>query len=893
MSRRASGNDRDDGDALEPQSFADTDGDSVRERSWSREDAPGATTSTSEERGKVEPFGSSSEERRTRVPGKMSGLTSPGKGVRGRALMTAYEAMLRESSMRSKQNAPSPVELEKQSSFEQQQTIKRKAKKERARRQKSERRKRKEQTTYKRSKFAISPQHAILQRWEGCMMLLLCYTAIVTPVEVGFYEPKVNAIFYVNQVVTASFIIDLILNFFTAIVHPRTGLLVYNLNYIAQRYLKKWFIIDFVSCIPFDAMYLGVGGVLPGFASLGALRTLRLLRLVKLMRAFRLSRLYKNLELKYSLDYSLIELVKFGITAVMFAHWLACGFGLVEDLERASYSWSRLTDFGGVVVGVDGGDPREIVGSFRLYLAALYWSTMTISTIGYGDIVPVTSGERVYVIIAMLIGAFEYGYIVGAVSNVIATRNEKTNKFQALMRDLNSFMGENRFPPSLCVRLREYFRYQLEGSDEEMYKRLLLKMSPALRGECSIRMNTWIKHVDFFKGCPEEFVTHLSTLVVEHAFPPEETLFSIGDNVTTLFVIRRGLVNVAGVIRTSGKTIAEEALFTTLPMVYSARAVTYADIYTLERDDFHAALEPFSATKRYFKLRGIKKVFRDEILAFSKAYYALKEKGIDADLSGEINDRPEFYLRKLRIIYGEDGEGLDDPKILEAKTKAAIVIQKRFRGMLHRVMMHGALVERDVHGIFHKMLRERDPVSYTARAIDVFHWRLAYSLTEVHRKLNSLLDYNEIEEEATEVKADASLMANALAAASGKVMLHTRSKQKTAGTPGERSPSPRISAGGWMTSGSESALQTLQSRVDELTNRLVPLDRRITNSQAKQTAALVETNERLNELAMQLEALVKLTVTSMESGIAEARVTARTRPRRALSPPPVSEASKW
>ena len=96
-----------------------------------------------------------------------------------------------------------------------------------------------------------------------------------------------------------------------------------------------------------------------------------------------------------------------------------------------------------------------------------------------------------------------------------------------------------------------------------------------------------------------------------------------------------------------------------------------------------------------------------------------------------------------------------------------------------------------------------------------------------------------------------------------------------------------------MTSGSESALQTLQSRVDELTNRLVQLDRRITNSQAKQTAALVETNERLNELAMQLEALVKLTVTSMESGIAEAMVTARTRPRRALSPPPVSEASKW
>lgn len=118
-----------------------------------------------------------------------------------------------------------------------------------------------------------------------------------------------------------------------------------------------------------------------------------------------------------------------------------------------------------MVIGPEPDNPRDIVGSFRLYLAALYWSTMTISTIGYGDIVPVTTGERVYVIIAMLVGAFEYGYIVGAVSNIIATRNEKLNRFQGLMRDLNGFLVDHRFPQALRVRLREYFRYQLDGAD--------------------------------------------------------------------------------------------------------------------------------------------------------------------------------------------------------------------------------------------------------------------------------------------------------------------------------------------------------------------------------------------------------------------------------------------
>ena len=246
-----------------------------------------------------------------------------------------------------------------------------------------------------------------------------------------------------------------------------------------------------------------------------------------------------------------------------------------------------------MVIGPDGGEPREIVGSLRLYLAALYWSTMTISTIGYGDIVPVTTGERVYVIMAMLIGAFEYGYIVGAVSNVIATRNEKVNKFQGVMRDLNGFLIDHGFPQDLRVRLREYFKYQLDGADADVYRRLLDKMSPALRSECTMRMNTWIRNIDFFKHCPEPLVIHLSTRVVEHTFPPEETLFRPGDAVSTIFLIRRGVVQVDGLIKMSGKTIAEEALYSSDTLLYGAQALTYANIYTLEREDFHESLAPF------------------------------------------------------------------------------------------------------------------------------------------------------------------------------------------------------------------------------------------------------------------------------------------------------------
>ena len=41
-----------------------------------------------------------------------------------------------------------------------------------------------------------------------------------------------------------------------------------------------------------------------------------------------------------------------------------------------------------------------------------YWSTMTLTTIGYGDFVPQNEGERVFTICAMFVGAFIYAQLV-------------------------------------------------------------------------------------------------------------------------------------------------------------------------------------------------------------------------------------------------------------------------------------------------------------------------------------------------------------------------------------------------------------------------------------------------------------------------------------------------
>ena len=124
-----------------------------------------------------------------------------------------------------------------------------------------------------------------------------------------------------------------------------------------------------------------------------------------------------------SMSYAQLALIKFFILVIAVALWMACTFRVIVDVEdhrepsnpEVRANW--LTNYGihdpswdaaSLPTHADGSAATDGAVHWQQFLVAIYWATMTITTIGYGDVPSMTPAERVCSTTCMLLGASVY-----------------------------------------------------------------------------------------------------------------------------------------------------------------------------------------------------------------------------------------------------------------------------------------------------------------------------------------------------------------------------------------------------------------------------------------------------------------------------------------------------
>ena len=377
------------------------------------------------------------------------------------------------------------------------------------------------------------------------------------------------------------------------------GHFVVNKHVIVKNYINGWFIIDFVSILPLWVLTLQFddpfgtanstvvkeGGGAERAAVLTRLaRLLRLLKLVRVTKALRvLERHVKDMLMhKFEMTYANLSVLKLGAMMCIFLHWQACAYGYAATLEEIN--WVGDFDLKHLVTT---GKPAT---AFDRYIAALYFSGMTLTSIGYGEFLPVNTTERIFLIVLMVLSGFVWTFVIGKVSMVCTSLDPNTIAYQNDMDSLNFFMRDRQLNKELRLSLRDYFAQSREIRQRIQDQKLIEKMSPLLQNTVSFEANrVWLDQIWYLRNVEnmyetgQSFLARLCKRIQVCGYVQKERL-PLGQ----LYIIARGIVVKNWRFFGVGKVWGEDMLIKNPELVDHAQgvAVTYVEAYYLRKSDF-------------------------------------------------------------------------------------------------------------------------------------------------------------------------------------------------------------------------------------------------------------------------------------------------------------------
>jgi len=332
---------------------------------------------------------------------------------------------------------------------------------------------------------------------------------------------------------------------------------------------------------------------------------------VKLLRIMRVNRVFRRWENMYSINYSVFGLYCYIAFVFASTHWFACFYHLVKFVENGSTSWvsaSGSTD------------------TWDTYVFALHWATQTISSIGYGDVGPVTTAERMFITIFMFIGGVIFAFALGEICGAVQSLGKKQAEYHQCIDDFNNFADEVKLPNEMSKRVREYFKHKYNNNtlSETGVTDILDQFTDQLKMEIALYIHTdWIKSVPFFMGCPEEFVVNLAVSMKIRTFTPREAIYSPGDEANEFYIVKKGMAASKGVIygklKAFGVDMLHGLVHRPVERASGCRSIAFTDVYMLEYPQFMASCKRYPMVLPKIMAVAIKFMFIQHIMAFSKA----------------------------------------------------------------------------------------------------------------------------------------------------------------------------------------------------------------------------------------------------------------------------------
>ncbi|XP_034718663.1 potassium voltage-gated channel subfamily H member 2 [Etheostoma cragini] len=335
-------------------------------------------------------------------------------------------------------------------------------------------------------------------------------------------------------------------------------------------------------------------------------QTTTLIGLLKTARLLRLVRVARKLD-RYS-EYGAAVLFLLMCTFALIAHWLACIWYAIGSVERnGSIGWLHTL---GDQLGKHYNS--SVLGSGPSikdkYVTALYFTFSSLTSVGFGNVSPNTNSEKIFSICVMLIGSLMYASIFGNVSAIIQRLYSGTARYHTQMLRVREFIRFHQIPNPLRQRLEEYFQHAWSYTNGIDMNAVLKGFPECLQADICLHLNrTLLQNCKAFKGSTKGCLRALAMKFKTTHAPPGDTLVHAGDVLTAVYFISRGSIEILRgdvVVAILGKNdiFGEPINLYSRPGKSNAdvRALTYCDLHKIFREDVLEVLDMYPEFADHF-----------------------------------------------------------------------------------------------------------------------------------------------------------------------------------------------------------------------------------------------------------------------------------------------------
>lgn len=359
------------------------------------------------------------------------------------------------------------------------------------------------------------------------MLMVEPWIAAFDPRGVGFLWQKESKtwVIVLDAIVFWWFVFDILITFATTY-RTYHGMKVSRPKAICIHYLRGFFLWDLACTVPWEhfAALVMCGRSCPQSTSSKVIYNL-----IPILRTWRGSKLKKARSLSYRFSFDFSDLIgappaadhiaRFTLGAFFGMHVVACVWFIIGDrssdnsLSRECYEgldYERRGKYSKCTWYQRGGYSESKMSNAFLYVTCLYWAVTTVTTVGYGDITPVTAGEKVFTIFIQICGITWFASLVSALSNDVI-EDSKYEESRQLKLSLKKFLYKHRFPSHLALAVNSYVRHQFEverefdGEDPEVSRLLKDSLNETLKRHVALHMASRDPHLTrnyFFAGRP-------------------------------------------------------------------------------------------------------------------------------------------------------------------------------------------------------------------------------------------------------------------------------------------------------------------------------------------------------------------------------------------------------